>query len=114
MDPLALHKLLRALLEAQLALGIVGLGEVLDDGAGLEERDAGVGVLDRGHAAVDADLLVGVFLQLAHVHELLLVGDVELLEDDGDLPGVGAGCWACLSVWDPVICRVVTYRGRRG
>jgi hypothetical protein len=99
--------------------GVVGCEQVLDDGAGFPEGDVGVvGVGDGGDAAVGVDgfegfwriLLLGLALdslsvssstrgsrglqptlvQNAKVHELGLVGDVQLVEDDGDFPWVGA------------------------
>ena len=79
---------------AVLVLGyeLAGLvGEIEQDGAGLEQRAAVVAVDDRGDAVVGADLQeVGL--------ELLVLGDVDrmcgivepaLLEHDGDLAAVG-------------------------
>jgi hypothetical protein len=60
-------RLLAARLEADFALRIVLLDQVLDDGAGFPEREIGVGVVDCGHAAVG---IYGEELGLLDVGEL--------------------------------------------
>lgn len=68
---------------------VVGVDEVLDDGAGFPQRDVCVWVLDGGDAAVGVDFLVVGLLELRVVHVFGLEGDVELSEDDGYFPWVG-------------------------
>jgi len=45
--------------ESQGLVLIVSLGEIFDDGTGLPEGSAGVGVFDGWDTAVDVDLLEG-------------------------------------------------------
>ncbi len=59
-------------------------------GSHLENGEAGVGVFDGWHAAVGVNGLVGVFLHIGVIHHLVLVLEAKFLEDDGDLPWVGA------------------------
>lgn len=57
--------------EAELVLLVVGLGQVLEDGAGLPQGEVGVGVVDGGQAAVGVDVFDKVgplgFAYLDHV-----------------------------------------------
>src|SRR5213083_1985387 len=66
------------------------LGEVDEDGARLEEREAGLAVDDRRDLAVraDGDELGLELLALADVDGVNGVGQAALLEHDGDLPAV--------------------------
>jgi len=82
--------LCRAGLEAQLALRVVALDEVLDDGARLPDGDAGVGVVDGWEPAVGVDGEVLGLLDVCHRDGFGFVGDPELFEDHGDLGRVGA------------------------
>lgn len=87
--------------------GVVGREQVFDDSAGFPEGDVGIGVFDGRDAAVRVDALEGIlsvvsigvfprrveertFLQIGKIHELGVVGDIQLVHDDGDLPWVGA------------------------
>lgn len=56
----------------------------------LPETDAGVGVLEDGDPAIGVQRDEGLFFDLLEVEKLVLVGEAELLEDDGYLPRVGA------------------------
>lgn len=111
-QPCVLLVLLLAAGVAELVLLVVDIEQVLDDGAGLPQLEAGVGVLDGRDTAVGVDGLEGLWsrgqwapsgerrrgggwtrltlLEVTEVHDLGLVGHVQLLEDDGDLPWVGA------------------------
>lgn len=72
-------------------LGASGKGVLVDMMAYLCENDTGVGVFNGGYAAVGVQADVWFLLQVAKVHEGGLVGDTELLKEDGNLPGVGTG-----------------------
>ena len=102
--------------------GVVGGEEVFDYGAGFPEGEGGVWVGDGGDAAVGVEGFEGLwffvfvvslgtwraiwlmhlgcgrlddgrtFLEIAKVFDFGLVGDVELVEDDGYFPWVGALC----------------------
>lgn len=78
--------------DAELVVLVVRLDEVLGDGAGLPEDEvAVVGVRDGGEAPVGVDLEEVGGLGVLDVVEG--EGDVELVEDDGELLGVGTlGC----------------------
>jgi hypothetical protein len=99
--------------------GVVGGEEVFDDGAGFPEGEGGVWVGDGGDAAVGVERFEGLcfgswlfvrgwflvfgfgrveglcdmgqrtFFEIGEVFEFGLVGDVELVEDDGYFPWVG-------------------------
>lgn len=73
----------------EFILLVVFFDEVFEDGAGFPQCDAGVGVFDGRGAAVGAQLLVLGLLEVGEVPELVLVGDVELLEEEDDLPAEG-------------------------
>jgi len=75
---------------AQRVLRIVRLEQVLDDGAALPQREARVRVLERRHAAVGVQLFERGRLQLGELLHFGFVGEVQFVEDDGDLPRVGA------------------------
>lgn len=90
MFPLLLVVLLWRLGVAEGVALVVGVDEVVDDGAGLPESDSSVGIFNGWHSAVDVDIDEWLLLQDRHVHVLGLVGNFELLEDDGDLPWVRA------------------------
>ena len=83
--------LFRALREADLVVLVVLLHEVLDDSARLEQRQVGVGVVDRGQAAVGVDGRVLRFLDVGEGDVLDLVGQPEFLEDHDHLDRVGPG-----------------------
>lgn len=76
----------------ELVLLVVGLDEVLSDGAGLPQDDVVVvGVLDGGQTAVGVNLDESLGLGVGDGVEV--VGDAELLKDDDNLLGVGTtGC----------------------
>jgi hypothetical protein len=68
-QPLLEEKLFGGVGQRQEVSCVVGLDEVLDDGARLPPRDAGVGVGHGGHAAVGVDVLVGRRVQDGHVED---------------------------------------------
>jgi len=80
----------RAGSETQLVRLVVALDEVLDDGAGLPEGDARVGVVDGGEPAVGVDGEVLGLLEVRQWDGFGLVGHPELFEDHGHLGRVGA------------------------
>jgi len=57
--------LLRARGVAQAVILVIGIKEVIDDGAGLPQLEARLGIFNRWHAAVGVDGLEGIFLQVA-------------------------------------------------
>lgn len=61
------------------------------------ESNPCVGVLDGWHSAIDVDVFKRRLLEITHVHELGLVWDLQLLENDGDLPWVGSGGYGIVS-----------------
>jgi hypothetical protein len=78
--------------QRQLLLLVVGVDQVLDNGASLPDRDISVGINDCGNAAIGVQLLVGWLLEIGYVHEDFLIRKLQLLQDDGDFPGVGTRC----------------------
>lgn len=89
MEPALAVVLLRAARVAELVGRVIGVQEVLDDCAGLPDGEAGVGVLDGGHAAVGVDGDEGLLLHDREVEKLTVVWDAQLFHDDGNLPWVG-------------------------
>ena len=76
--------------ETQLVLfAVVVLHEVLDDGAGLLEGDARIGVVDGGEPAVGVNGEVSGLLDVGQRDGFCVVGDAELFEDHGDFGRVG-------------------------
>ena len=73
----------------KLAGGVVGLGEVLEDGAGLPQREVSVGVVDGGHAAVGVDGEEGGLLQLGELRVDQLIRDGELFAEHAHFGRVG-------------------------
>lgn len=90
MQPALRRPLVAQICVAQAVRLVVRLQQVLDNGAGLPQRKAGVGVLNGRDAAVGVHGLEGLLVEDGEVHDLRGVGDRELVEDDGDLPWVGA------------------------
>lgn len=95
---------------------IVLLNQVLDDGTGLPEREAGVWVLDGGDTAVGVELEEGLLLHLVELDELEVKGDVQFLENhpyfDGVRPNIVApdddgleGCVGRHDEWLPGVLR---------
>jgi len=78
---------------------VVGFDKVFDDGARLPQRDACIRVLDCRHTSVRVDQLVRFLLHVWELDHLERIRDVELLEDHGHLPGVGAAVVAPESDW---------------
>jgi len=76
--------------QAALVRLVVGLEEILDDGSAFPHFHSGVGVFDSGYTTVGVDGLERLLLEVGELHELGLVREVELVEEDGDLPRVGA------------------------
>ena len=77
--------------ETDLPLGVIGLEEVFDYGAGFPEGDARVGVFDDGGEAVwGQGGGEGGFLLIGGVPDMGCVGEGELFEEEGDFPRVGA------------------------
>lgn len=70
--------------------GVVLLDYVLIDCARLPERDARVGVLDRGDSPVGVDVYEGLLLDVVEAERLDLVVEAELLEDEDPLRGMSA------------------------
>lgn len=87
---LRFEELLRAWGEADVVLLVVGFNQVFDDGARLPQLDARVRVFNCRHTAVGVDRLVRFLLHVRGLNHLVRKRDVELLEDHGHLPGVGA------------------------
>jgi hypothetical protein len=90
--------------EAELVLGVVVAGEVLQNGESFEDgKAAAVVVDDGGDAAVGVEgrvprLFLGVFADVDGLDRVLLaVGFLELFEEDGDFPAVGGSCNARVS-----------------
>lgn len=77
--------------QRQLVFLIVGIDQILNDCASFPEGDIGIWIDDGGYTAIGVQFLVWRFLEVGHVHENFLVRQIELLEDDGDLPRIGAG-----------------------
>ena len=69
---------------------VVGFDQVFDDGARLPQRDARIRVLNCRHLAVGVDRLIRFLLHVRELDDLERIRDVELFEDHGHLPGVGA------------------------
>jgi hypothetical protein len=89
-QPLFLVIFLGEGVQRQLVFLIVGIDQILNDCAGFPEGDIGIWIDYGGYTAIGVQFLVWRFLEVGHVHENLFVWQVELLEDDGDLPGIGA------------------------
>ena len=62
---------------------------ILDNSTTLPEGDASVGILDCGSAAIGVDLLEVGSLEVGKFPDLVLVGKLQLLKKDDDLPRVG-------------------------
>lgn len=89
MEPALLFPpLFTALVPQRIAL-IVRLEQILDNCTALPEIEPGIRVLNRRHAAIGIHAHEGVLFQIRKVHQLRLVRDAELLENDGDFPWVG-------------------------
>jgi hypothetical protein len=82
--------LLAAGREAHLALRVVLLDQVLNNGTRLPEREVLIGVLDRRHAAVGVQLDEVGALDFGELHVLEVVGEAHLLGEHADLGRVGA------------------------
>lgn len=89
-QPLVLKVLGRGGGGVEAVLLIVRIQKVFNDRARLEEGYAGVWVFDDGDAAVGVEGFEGFLVEDAEVHDLCLVWDIKLIENDGDFPGVGA------------------------
>lgn len=112
MEPLVLEEMLLGVWTVrELVGGVVAGDEVLDNGAGLEEGEVGVvGVGKSGGAAVGVVLHEFGGFDVDELGDFALIGKAELLEDDGDLDGIGAtGCGGKLAEW-----RERGERGRTG
>ena len=59
-------------------------------GSHLSKRDARVWILDGWDASIGVEADVGLFLEVFEFPEDGLVGQVQLLEENGDFPRVGA------------------------
>lgn len=70
--------------------GVVLFDHVLVDGARLPQRDARVGVLDRGDTPIGVDVYEGLLLDVVEAERLDLVVETELLEDEDSLRGMSA------------------------
>lgn len=66
-------------------LFVVLVDEVGGDGCRLPERHAGVGIVDGGEATVGVDVDEALSLDLTHLHDIVLVRDVQFVEDDANL-----------------------------
>jgi hypothetical protein len=82
--------LLAARLETNLPVRVVLVDQVLDDGAGFPEREVGVGVVDRGHAAVGVDGEEVGLLDVGELHVFEVVGEAEFFGEHADFGRVGA------------------------
>jgi hypothetical protein len=82
--------LLAARLETNLAVRVVLVDQVLDDGAGFPEREVGVGVVDRGHAAIGVDGEEVRLLDVGELHVFEVVGEAEFFGEHADFGRVGA------------------------
>jgi hypothetical protein len=87
--PLLQQVLLRGGSVCELVLLVVLLDQVLDNGTRLPKGKASVGILNGRCSSVDTELLVLGLLEVGEVPELVLVGKVELLHEQDNLPGVG-------------------------
>lgn len=93
--PLELEPLLRKIRlrrprsETQAAFRVVALDQVFDNGTGLPQGDAGVGVVDGGQATVGVDGEVLGLLDFGELNIVELVREAELLQDDADFGRVG-------------------------
>ena len=56
----------------------------------LKDGEAGVGVFDGGDTAVGVEGFVGIFFEIGEFEKLEFIFEAKLLEEDGDLPWVGA------------------------
>ena len=88
-SPLLQEVLLGSGSVCELVLLVVLLDQVLDNGTGLPEGDASVGVLNGGCSSIDTELLVLRLLEVGEVPELVLVGETKLLHEQDNLPRVG-------------------------
>jgi hypothetical protein len=91
-------------LEADFALGVVLLDEVLDDGTRFPQCEVGVWVYDCGHAAVGVELGEGFALDVGELDIVQVVWDAELFSDHADLGGVGAMLAVDLDGLDGHVC----------
>jgi hypothetical protein len=87
--PLLQQVLLRSGSVCELVLLVVLLDQVLNNGTRLPEGDASVGVLNGRCSSVNTELLVLRLLEVGELPELVLVGKVELLHEQDNLPWVG-------------------------
>ena len=88
-EPLEEVELLALVDDAELALLVVALGEVIDDRGGLPDHEVAIAVVDeRRDAPVGVVLCVlrCLLLALAEVEIDGLVGEAELLEHERDFP----------------------------
>ena len=69
---------------------VVGVDQILDDGARLPQRQAGVRILDGRNATIGIDIDEGFFLDDAEIDHLCIIRETELLKDDGHFPWIGA------------------------
>ena len=90
--PRLLLPLRRAAGVAQPALVrfIVCLEQILDDRTAFPHLHPGVGVFDGRYTTVRVDGLEGLLLEVGELHQFRLIREVELVEEDGHLPWVGA------------------------
>lgn len=75
-------ELLRARGKAEPVLLVVGVEDVLKDGAGFSDGDVGVGFVDSWEAAFGVDGFVFWGFELGQIDELILVGDIEFREEE--------------------------------
>jgi hypothetical protein len=92
--PLLQQVFLRSGSVCELVLLVVLLDQVLDNGTRLPESNASVGVLNGRCSSIDTELLVLGLLEVRELPELVLVGKVELLHEQDNLPWVGTASMA--------------------
>ena len=82
--PALLQELLRSARIMEAVALVVCLQQIFNDRRRFPKCDAGVGVLDRRHPAIWVDGCKSLLLHVWEGQRLRLVGDAELLEDDGN------------------------------
>ena len=75
--------------KTQPVFGVIALDQILENGTGFPQSEAGIGVLDSWHAAIRVDGEEIGLLDLRELERDNLVGEAELGKDDGDFGRIG-------------------------